>query len=408
MSTHLLPITVAAFLLPAGVFAAPWKFEKPVAVTTMTGPKIFHHLESSGRRNIAVSDSSVAVAWEDERDGTPRIYLAQKRMTDGEFEHEVVVSGQGEAFEPSLTGLSMGRFVVAWEEDGQIYVRLVSGQTLGPASRVTTGGAVQASLVANEDEVFLVAAERDGRFSRIVLRRLQIGSDAGLSEVSQCAVDAEPPKDEQLYPTLVIQQGQAIVAWEDRRPGHTIIMASQSGLSDVCKFRPPQRISLPPEGEEKMPYGKGHGVARVVMAAYGASGVFAAWADKRNFREGYDIYGAWWQGQGGFGANERVQDEFGGVARQWHSTVAGDAEGMLVVAWDDERDGNANVMMSWREGDEWSDDVIIPGAGGAGEQAHPSIALDNDGNLHAAWVERDSINGPTRLHYAFGRRNTVE
>ena len=408
MSMRLLSIALTALLLPAGVLAAPWQFEKPVAVTAVTGPKLFHHLESSGRHNIAVSGSSVAVAWEDERDGMPRVYLAQKRMADAGFQREVVVSGQGEAFEPSLIGLGMGRFAVAWEEDGQVHARLISGQTLGPVFRVTAGDAVQASLAAAGEEVFLAAAERSGRFARIVLHRLQVGNGARLSETSRCAVDAEPPADEQLYPALALQQGQVIVAWEDRRPGHTIIMASQSGLGDVCTFRPPQRISLRPEREQKMPYGKGHGVARVAMAAYGASGVFAAWADKRNFREGYDIYGARWRGQEGFGANERVQDEFGGVARQWHSTVAGHAQGMLVVAWDDERDGDANVMMSWREEGEWSEDVMLPGAGGAGEQVHPSIVLDNDGNLHAAWVERDTIDGPTRLRYVFGRQEAGE
>ena len=60
-------------------------------------------------------------------------------------------------------------------------------------------------------------------------------------------------------------------------------------------------------------------------------------------------------------------------------------------------------MLSWREADTWSDDAVLPGAGGPGVQAHPSIALDAHGNLHAAWVERDTVNGPTRLRYLFGR-----
>lgn len=77
MYMYLLPIFIIASLLSTSALATPWQFEKPVAVTAVTGPGIFHHLESSGRRNIAVSANSVAVAWEDERDGTPRIYLAQ-------------------------------------------------------------------------------------------------------------------------------------------------------------------------------------------------------------------------------------------------------------------------------------------------------------------------------------------
>jgi len=146
----------------------------------------------------------------------------------------------------------------------------------------------------------------------------------------------------------------------------------------------------------------------VSMGAYGGEQILAAWADKRDFREGYDIYAAKYQGVKGGGANERVQDAFGGVARQWHPSVAGYADGSLVVAWDDDRDGDANVMLSWREEETWSEDVALPGADGPGEQANPTITFDAEGNLHAAWVERDTVGGPTRLRYAFGRRLPTE
>ena len=401
---RLLFISLAVLLFPVPSLAAAWQFDKPVEVTSVTGPRLFHHLESAGRRNIAVSGDSVAVVWEDERDGTPRIYLAQKKLADEGFGAEIVISGKGEAFEPSLVAMGGGRFAVAWEEEGRVHARVVAEGIPGPVYRVAAADAVQASLAANGDEVFLAAAERNGRFARIMLHRLRIGGDTSLSETSRCAVDAEPPEDEQLYPTPVVSRGQVIVAWEDRRPGHTIIMAGVSKADKPCGFQPPHRISLRPKRGQKMPYGKGHGVARVAMAGYGPSGVFAAWADKRDFREGYDIYGAALQEGGRFGDNERVQDEFGGVARQWHTSVAGHPDGTLVVAWDDERDGDANVMLSWREGGEWSEDTVLPGAGGSGEQVHPSITLDADGNLHVAWVERDTIDGPTRLRYAFGRK----
>ena len=97
-----------------------------------------------------------------------------------------------------------------------------------------------------------------------------------------------------------------------------------------------------------------------------------------------------------------MQDSFGGVAQQWHATVTGDSAGRLVVAWDDKRDGDANIMLSWLENEEWSEDLAVPGAAGAGEQNHPSIVIDNEGDLHLAWVERTTVNGPTRVRYVFG------
>lgn len=385
--------------------ADPWVFSPPVEVTDAAGERIFHHLESAGRRNVAVSAGVVAVAWEDDRNGTPRVYLARKGLDDAGFGESLRVSGEGEAYEPSLVALGEGRFALAWEEDGRVHARVIDAGRLGPVFRVANDDSVQASLAVHDGDLLLAAAEREARFSRIVLHRLGIGADLSLQERRACPVEAAAPKDEQLYPSLAVQAGRLVVAWEDRRPGHTIIMATASPVESPCRFSPVQRISQR-DGDgtgRNMPYGKGHGVARVALAAFGTESVFAAWADKRNFREGYDIWGAPWQPATGFGANERVQDDFGGVAQQWHASVTGHPDGTLVVAWDDERDGSPSVVMSWREDGVWSDDVVLPGAGGPGEQANPSIVLDAGGNLHAAWVERTETGGPTRLRYAFGQ-----
>ena len=76
-----------------------------------------------------------------------------------------------------------------------------------------------------------------------------------------------------------------------------------------------------------------------------------------------------------------------------------------MAAWDDNRDGDANVMMSWRDASAWSEDVVVPGAAGAGEQEQPSIALDSQGNLHVVWVERATRDGPARLFYCKGSKH---
>jgi hypothetical protein len=382
--------------------AQPWQFAAPLQVTGGQ-PGVFHHLESSGRRNIAVSDGTVAVAWEDNRDGTPRVYLARKRSSAGEFSPAIQISGSGEAFEPSLLALDQQRFVLAWEEDAKIHARVVTASELGPVLILNESEAMQASLTSQGKQVLLVYARHTGRFSQIWSQAHALDG-LHLLPGEQCAVDSAPVKDDQLYPTAVSLADAILVAWEDRRPGHTIIMAAKALPTKACQFTPPQRIS---EGRtaRNPTFGKGHGVARVALAGYGVKHALAVWADKRDFREGYDIYAADYQSDNKllFGVNQKVQDSFGGVAQQWHASVAGDLSGRLVVAWDDNRDGNANVMLSWREQGEWSDDLVVPGAGGPGQQTHPSVTLDAAGNLHLAWVERASINGTTTLRYVFGR-----
>ena len=60
-------------------------------------------------------------------------------------------------------------------------------------------------------------------------------------------------------------------------------------------------------------------------------------------------------------------------------------------------------MLSWYEDGGWSDDWPLPGASGSGVQSNPTVTLDREGNLHVAWVERDDVDGATRLKYGFGR-----
>ena len=391
---------VLATAVESGV-AQPWEFDEVLDVTRTRGSGIFHHLESSGRRNIDISGSTVAVVWEDDHDDIPRIYLARKQIDDPQFGKAVRISGEGEAYEPSLAALDDNRFVIAWEENGQIYVRIVSAQQLGRPLKLSDSEAVQANVSVHDNQIYVLRSKREERFNRIQLQVMRTDATVNLTSEADCVIDVAPLKDDQFYPVSAVVADELVVAWEDRRPGHTIIMASVSKLDEVCPFKSPIRISEPrPEAESG--YGKGHGVARVALSSFGKSDLIAVWADKRNYWEGYDIYASKYLGNGRFGPNMLVQDEFGDFARQWHASVAGNTE-RIVVAWNDEREGNGDVMLSWSEDDEWSEDFELSDASGPAYQSHPSVAVDNEGNLHVTWIEREEVNGPTRLRYQFGR-----
>lgn len=398
---------LALACLPALVHAGSWRFDAPLAVTALHGPGVFHHLESSGRRSIAAGSGRVAIVWEDEHDGTPRAYLASKRYQDDAFPAQATaVSGEGEAFEPAVAALAGGRFVIGWEGDGGARARLVEvaddgSMRLAPVTALSGTESGQLSLATDGAQVLAVWSERDGRHRRIRFARLAPDASGRLVPKVACAVDAQPVMADQLYPAVAATSARTVVAWEDRRPGHTIIMAAHAAPGSQCAFSPPQRISQRPPGP-KAPYGKGHGTARVALAVYGDGQVLAAWADKRDFRHGYDIYGATLQDDGRFGANVRLQDDFGELSQQWHVTLAGRPDGLLVAGWDDKREGNADIMLSWSDGDAWSDDMPVPGASGPGEQQHPTLAFDATGRLHLAWMQRDQPGGPTRLRYAVG------
>lgn len=74
---------------------------------------------------------------------------------------------------------------------------------------------------------------------------------------------------------------------------------------------------------------------------------------------------------------------------------------MLAIVWDDERDGTADIWLTWLRPDGRYADNVSP-AGGPGSQSDPVIALDEAGKLHLAWIERDEA-GLSRLRYAVGQ-----
>ena len=410
-----LVVGLGSVLVSGSAAAQTWTFSEPVDVTDRV-EGVFHQMSAAGRRSLAVSEGTVALAWEDEHEGSPRVYLARKEPDAGGFTPAAQVSGAGEGFEPSVLALPDKRFAVAWEEDGHILIRLVAGERLGPPLQLSTKGA-QVGLAgvdggSNGDLVAVWSDREEGRFARITVAELRLDGELGLAIKERCPADAAAPTADQLYPTAAQAGDRLVVAWEDRRPGHTIIMATASKpgqpAAQACAFDPPTRISEDPPGPD-MPFGAGHGVARVALAPYGSGRALAAWEDKRRFRHGYDVYASHYAQRGeapaGFGPNERVQDDFGELAAQWHVTVAGHPDGTLAVAWTDEREGQGDILVSWYKDGAWSEDLPLPGASGPEEQANPTLALDEAGNLHVAWVTREVKGGPTRIQYVFGQRD---
>lgn len=391
-----------ALATASGAIAAqPWTFDEPSIEVAGTSAGVFHQMSSAGRRSLAVSDGTVAVVWDDEHAGTPRAYLALKDPNAGVFAPAIQISGEGDAFEPAVAALPDRRFAVAWEEDGRILVRLVTPEGLGPSAELSPKGA-QVSLDGSAGDLVAVWADRQTGTARIMTATLGRDGALGQTVKGRCPAEAAAPAADQLFPTAAQVGERLVVAWEDRRPGHTIIMATASAPGQPCSFDPPVRISEDPPGPV-LPFGAGHGVARVAVAPYGADRLLAAWEDKRNFRHGYDVYAGHF-GPDGFGPNERVQDDFGELSAQWHVSVAGHSDGTLVAAWTDEREGQGDILLSWYADGAWSENLPLPGASGAEEQSHPSIALDDVGNLHAAWVTREAKGGPTNIQYRFGRR----
>jgi len=396
-------------LFSSSTQAAPWEFEPAIPVTPESRPGVFTHLESSGRKNIAVSNEWVAVSWEDNRDGTPRCYVALKAQGQKAFGDALQISGEKEAAEPVIASLGGGRFALAWEEAEQIWVRTLTTGKAGQIALLSapvklsnkTGAQISLSFLPSTG-LYAVWSEQGDKFWQIKLSKLKIDTRGNIQTSPTLLVDKTAEGD-QSYPSIeLIPNGNHIIAWEDRRAGHTRIMYTASKKDSV--YTVPQRLNEAPRNFINPGFGRGAGVMRVALAAQGLDGIASVWADKRDFQSGYDVYSAFAKGDDlVFEKNEKVQDEFGDSFAQWHPAIAADAAGRVAVVWDDDREGSPDIWLAWKKDNGWSGDVAVPGASGPGVQSDPSIAMDEVGNLHLAWVEKAGLDSPSRIKYLFGR-----
>lgn len=380
-----------ALLAILPVLAASGAIADPIDVAP-TG--IYHHLDASGRQSLALAGGQVALAWEDSRAGSPRCYLGLKAGAEPGFREYPL--GHGECFDPAVAALDGQRFLLAWEDESGINAAIADAA--GPGASVNLGAGSHASVAAHPVVGAHVAWNAPaGRWQRVWRAPLRVEGRRLRAGKAQAA-DAAPPTDDQSFPALAATEQGVLLAWEDRRHGHTVIYASRS--ADGQAWSAPLRVSGNPTGRAQGDLGRGTGAMRPAVAGFGAR-FAAAWLDKRDFLSGYDVYAALSEGAG-FAKDVKAQDSFGDAIAQWHVAAAGNRRGDLVAAWDDERDGTSDIWLTrWTAGG-YSENFTFPEVSGPARQSDPAIALDEAGNLHLAWVERAAggeSNGPTRLRY---------
>lgn len=392
---RLLPALVLAVAAPA---AAAWTFTAATAVSGEPAVGVFPHLEPTGRRALAVDGDSVAITWEDNRSGAPQAYMALKPAASAGFNPPLRLSSGKEAYEPTIIAFA-GGFVAAWEQDGGLRMRAITAHGPGPVTPLGGARAAQVTLHAAAGRLFAAWVEREGRFGRVMVAPLMLSGET-LHTGKAVPADGVPPQDQQLYPALAHTGDELVVAWEDRRAGHTRLHYACSALHPL-RFGTPVPLNEHPT-VENAEFGRGGGVTRVALAA-GDGRLAAVWMDKRDFQGGYDTYSAMFGNDCRFGSNEKVQDMFGENTPQWHPAVAVAADGTTVAVWDDTRDGSPDLWLSTRGEDGWSDDLAVTPAHGPGRQDNPALAFDHRNRLHLAWLHA-SEGGPVRVMYSVATR----
>lgn len=378
-----------------------WIFDGKIAVTTEPEGGVFHHLDGAGRKHIAVSAGTVAVVWEDNRSRDPQIYVALKQNGDKRFSDESQVSSGSEAYEPSIASLPDSRFALAWEQDREIHLRTVNRNGLTATLRLSSAPASHVSLASAGTRVFAAWREHQASGWFVKVAALRLNADGQLDIESVSSVEADGLQSQVLFPSLALNEGGLCVAWEDRRAGHTRLLASHS--SDHAEsFGAVQNLNEYLSNRNQ--YDQGNGVTRVSLASFAKDEILAAWMDKRRGGFGYGIFASLGSDGGEiFGPNEKVHGAQGDQQPHYNPATAGNRAGDFVVAWDDFRSGDSDIWFSiYNEDDEWGEDFNPAPASGAGEQSHPAITLDSQGGVHLLWMERRDMDAPSQLWYSHG------
>jgi hypothetical protein len=392
-------------LLLAATAGAEWRFDAPLLVGEPPRAGLFHQLDGAGRKHVAASDTHVAVTWSDNADGAYQARVAFRALDgEGGFGPALALSSGAEAYQPVVAVLGDGRFLFAWEQDERVWLRSGSAKGLGPARRLDTAESTQPALVADAERGAMVAwVRREDGVLRLQVAALRLAADGALEPGPALPVDREPARRDQLYPSLALTPAGLVVAWEDRRDGHTRLFTAfrpQGGA-----FSAPRGLNEQPEGERSVEFGAGYGVTRVALASRGER-VVAVWMDKRDYRSGYDVFAALSEDGGRlFDINERVPDMFGDNIPQWRPAVAISPAGRMVTVWDDTRDDSPDLWLSWREDDGWSENQAVPAAYGPGAHTAPALAFDPHGGLHLLWTSR-TPEGISQLRYVSTRQGS--
>jgi hypothetical protein len=361
-----------------------WSFDTKLAVTGEPVSGVYPHLDGAGRKHIAIASEAVAATWEDNRSGAPQVYVALKANDRNRF---------------AIASLPQNRFALAWEQDGSIHARVLTDDGLGMPVALGSAGASHVSLASFGSRVFASWREQRDRLWFVKVAALSVTAAGKLGVESITSVEAAGLETQVLFPSIAVNDAGLSVAWEDRRAGHTRLLVSHSP-DQAQSFGEPQHLNEFLSNRNQ--YDQGNGVTRVSLASFAQDEILAAWMDKRRGGLGYGIFAALGSDGGAiFGPNEKVHGEAGDKQPHYNPAVAGNPDGDFVVAWDDFRRGDSDIWLSaYNEDDEWSQDFSPAIASGAGEQSHPSIALDDQGRLHLLWIERADMDAPGRLWYS--------
>jgi hypothetical protein len=350
-------------------------------------------------RTAAAPNGNFVTVWEDDRDGNGvgQIYARAFDKDGNALFSETVVNSvaTGQQRRPAVAMDDQGNFVVVWEDDQddngsyQIFARGFNANGTErfhdrAVNTVSTGQQMHPDVGMDATGNFVVVWEddRDGNNYYQIMGRGY--TPTGAQRIAEFTVNTVAA-GQQFKPVVSLDaSGNFVCAWEDDQDDNGLFQIFARGFSSSGAQRFAQlQVNTQATGQHSKPS----------LALDGDGDFVVSWEDD-NDNNGYDqIYA---RGFSATGAQRIAQFAVNSVAdgQQYAPSLAMDASGDFMVAWEDDKDDNGTFQIVGRgftaTGAQHRADFTI-NSDASGQQRVPSAAVDEANRCFVSW--QDDMDG---------------
>jgi hypothetical protein len=335
------------------------------------------------------NDGNFVITWTDSRNGNGDIY-AQRYSNDitplgTNFK---VNNDQGSAtsqYASSVSSDRSGNFIVSWTDsrngNGDIYAQRYSNDStpLGTNFKVNNDQGSSASQYASSvssngsgDFIVTWVDMRNGNADIFAQRY----SDVGIKQGTNFKINDNQENVYHAYPAISAAiNGDFVIIWQDWRTGNSDIFAqrySSDGSAKGTNFK----------------VNDDQGGSNPSVSADGSGDVVITWTDSRNVN--WAIYAQRYSSNGNvLGDNFKINDDFG--ENHFYPAICLDSEDDFVITWQVSgevfNDNDIYAQRFSNDGMSIGNNFVVNDDQGSVKQEHPSITSDSYGNFIVAWED---------------------
>ena len=396
---------------PVPASLPPATFELNRRISDYAAARYWTHTFSSGGHGLAQRGGVIYAVWYDVRNGNSDVYFNKSADGGRTFGPNIRVNDDKTTevqYKPSIGVDARGTIYIAWRDgrngNADIFFAKSAdgGRTFSKNIQLNDdhGAAYQGNpTLAVNSQGLVAAAWSDARNDKDDIY-MTVSRDQGRTFSRNRRVNDDPETPAHSHPSVAVdEQGTIYAAWEDFRSDNSDIYLAKStdgGATFSANRRvnddsgPAPQISpslaIGPSGQIYAAWGDFRNSAVTLPPPHSAAGEEQRWEVSRTGNA--DIYFAGsLDGGKTFSANVRLNDD-PGTAAQAFPSLSVNAQGVVAAAWEDFRNGNGDIYMARSAADGmFGPNRRVNDDPGEADQYHPSLVLDAHARAYLIWTD---------------------